>query len=86
LGLSGLRAFLRRHQRIALDTSIFIYQLEANARYLPLTEMIFAWVEGPNSRAVTSTITLTELQVGPYRNSDEERADEFYGLLSIFLT
>ena len=69
---------------IALDTSVFIYQLEANPRYLPLTCHIFSWLEGPDSKAVTSTVTMTELLVQPYRESDDQRVDEFYGLLSTY--
>jgi predicted nucleic acid-binding protein len=82
LGLDRLRAFLRRHSRIALDTSVFIYQLEGNARYLPLTDHIFTWLERPDARAITSTITMTELLVVPYRNADEKQVNQFYGLLS----
>jgi predicted nucleic acid-binding protein len=84
LGLNRLRKFLQRHQRIALDTSIFIYQLETNPKYLPLTDDIFAWIERPGSRALTSTITMTELLVQPYRESDDQRVDQFYGLLSTY--
>jgi predicted nucleic acid-binding protein len=58
--------------------------LEANARYLPLTDHIFSWLERPASKAVTSTITMTELLVQPYRESDEQHVDEFYGLLSTY--
>ncbi|MGA3019499.1 MAG: PIN domain-containing protein [Bryobacteraceae bacterium] len=82
--MKHLRAFLRRHRLISLDTSVFIYQLESNARYLPLTDHIFSWLEGPHSKAVTSTITMTELLVQPYRESDDQRVDEFYGLLSTY--
>lgn len=84
MGLERLRKFLRRRRLIALDTSIFIYQLEANERYLPLTDCIFAWLERPDSKAVTSTITMTELLVQPYRQSGEQRVDELYGLLSTY--
>ena len=84
MGLERLRGFLRRHRRIALDTSIFIYQLEANVRYLALTDSIFSWVERPGHEAVTSTITMTELLVQPYREHNEGRVDEFYGLLSTY--
>jgi predicted nucleic acid-binding protein len=84
LGLSRLRGFLRRHGRIALDTSVFIYQLEANTRYLPLTDLIFSWLERPAAKAVTFNIVMTELLVAPYRDSDEQRVDEFYALLSTF--
>jgi predicted nucleic acid-binding protein len=84
LGLDSLRSFLRHHRRIALDTSVFIYQLEANARYLALTDHIFSWLEGPDSKVITSTITMTELLVQPYRDLNEQRVDEFYGLLSTY--
>ena len=84
MGLKHLRAFLRRHRLISLDTSVFIYQLESNARYLPLTDHIFFWLEGPHSKAVTSTITMAELLVQPYRESNDQRVDEFYGLLSTY--
>jgi len=82
--LNRLRAFLRRHLLIALDTSVFIYQMEANVRYLPLTDHIFISLEGPDLKAVTSTITMTELLVQPYRDSDDQRVDGFYGLLSTY--
>jgi predicted nucleic acid-binding protein len=84
LALERLRAFLRRHRRIALDTSIFIYHLAPNPKYLPCTDLIFPWLERPESSAITSTITMTELLVLPFRNSDEQQADDFYGLLSTY--
>lgn len=84
MGLGLLGAFLRRHRRIALDTSVFIYQVEANARYLPFTDRVFSWLEQPDSQAVTSTITMTQLLAAPYRGGDEQRADAFYGLLSTY--
>ncbi len=84
MGVGSLGAFLRRHRRVALDTSVFIYQLEANPRYVPLTGPVFSWLELPASRAVTSTITMTELLVQPFRGLDEPQADAFYGLLSTY--
>lgn len=81
MGLTPLRAFLGRHTRVALDTSIFIHQLEANSRYIALTDQIFTWIEQRNHSATTSTITMTELLVHPYRDGDEQRASEFYSLL-----
>jgi len=84
LGLVRLRTFLRGHRLIGLDTSVFIYQIEANARYLSFTDHIFSWLERPGSQGVTSTITMTELLVQPYRDFDEQRLDEFYALISRF--
>jgi predicted nucleic acid-binding protein len=84
LGLNRFRKSLQKHPRVALDTSIFIYQLETNPKYLPFTDLIFAWIERTGSSAVTSTITMTELLVQLYRESDDQRADQFYGLLSTY--
>ena len=84
MGVEELKQLLRRHRRIALDTSVFIYQLEANAKYLSLTDAVFAWVERTGHGAVTSTVTMTELLVPSYRDNSEQRVDEFYGLLSTY--
>jgi len=69
---------------VALDTNVFIYQLEDNPQYSILTDHIFGWLAKENSSAVTSTITMTELLVQPYRKSDQSLADRYYGLLSTF--
>jgi predicted nucleic acid-binding protein len=76
--------FLRRHRRIALDTSVFICQLESNARYVALTDSVFSWLQRSGHEAVTSTITMTELLVPSYRDGDESSVDTFYGLLSTY--
>jgi len=39
---------------------------------------------GDGHGGVTSTITMTELLVQPYRAGDEQRVDEFYGLLATY--
>lgn len=84
MGLDRLRAFLRRHRLVALDTSVFIYQIEANHRYLRLTDHIFFWLEQARGQGVTSTVTMTELLVQPYREFDERRVHVFFGLPSTF--
>jgi predicted nucleic acid-binding protein len=75
---------LSRHRKVGLDTSIFIYQVGENRSYFHLTDAIFTWLEGPRSQAVTSTITLLELLVQPYRLGDIDRVNKFYALLSTF--
>jgi predicted nucleic acid-binding protein len=77
-----VRAFLRRHNRVALDTCVFVYHLEANPTYVQATERLFVWLEERGSQAVTSTVTMTELLVQPYRNQDIRRVDNCYALLS----
>lgn len=84
MGVERLRSFLRRHRRIALDTSIFIYHLEAHPKYVTYTDPIFSDLQQSRFQAITSTITLTELLVLPYRAGDEARANDFYTLLSTY--
>lgn len=84
MALTSLLDLLRQHRLIALDTSVFIYQIEANPRYLVLCDAVFEWLERPNSSAVTSTITMMEVLVQPYRDSSKPRADLYYALLSSY--
>lgn len=84
MALADFGSLLRRHRRIALDTSVFIYHLESNPKYNGLTEQVFSSIERHRIGALTSTITMTELLVQPYRVLDEKRIDEFYGLLTTF--
>jgi predicted nucleic acid-binding protein len=67
-----------------LDTSVFIYQVEESEKYLHLTDSIFSWLEGQRAAAVTSTISLLEVLVQPYRLGDIDRVNKFYALLSTF--
>jgi len=82
--LIPLRAFLKRHRRIALDTSIFIYYLEANPAYVDMAGEVFTWLEGSSNTAVTSSITMTELLVQPYRDANEPLVNQYYALFSLF--
>jgi predicted nucleic acid-binding protein len=84
LGLETLRNFLRRHRKIALDSSVFIYQTETNPKYCHTTDPVFGWLAHPDSQGVTSTLTMTELLVQPYRDSDRRRVRAFNLLLSTF--
>ena len=84
MDVGGWKQSFRRHRRIALDTVLFLYKLEANAKYLSLSDAVFAWVERTGHEAVTSTITMTELLVPSYRDNNDHRVDEFYGLLSTY--
>lgn len=69
---------------MALDTCNFIYQWEANPRYSPLTDRVFSALQRSDFSAVTSTITMAELLVHPYREKDDLRANDLLGLLSTY--
>lgn len=80
----GLVARLDEAGLVALDTSPFIYHLEDVAPYSELTEALFLWITRSGGRAVTSTLTLLEILVGPYWAQDEARVNEFYARLTTF--
>lgn len=82
--VAHLRARLVGHKKIALDTPPFIYQWEAHRRYSPLTDFIFASIERSAFVAVTSTITMSELLVHPYRDDDMARVNELFAKLSAY--
>jgi predicted nucleic acid-binding protein len=79
-----LAAFLKRHRRIGIDTSVFIYELEGNPRYAQLAHAVFEAVAGPDHIAIASTVTMAELLVQPYRHSDLARVNQYFGLLTTY--
>ena len=79
-----LAGFLKRHHKIGLDTSVFIYELEENRQYIEKVHPVFRWLEKPSSSASTSTITMLELLVHPYRKADIDTVNRFYALLSTY--
>jgi predicted nucleic acid-binding protein len=84
LGLARLRAFLREHHKVGLDSNIFIYKMDVNPRYLELATHVLEWLETFDHFGVTSTLTMAELLTQPYRDADEKRIDRCYGLLSTY--
>lgn len=84
VGATRLVAKLDEAGLVALDTSPFIYHLEDVAPYSDLTSALFQWISRSRGHAVTSTLTLLEVLVGPYRARDEARVNEFYARLTTF--
>jgi predicted nucleic acid-binding protein len=67
-----------------LDTSIFIFQVETNLKYVHLTHRVFNWLKSSKGQAVTSTITMLELLVHPYRESKESLVEAYYTLFTTY--
>ena len=72
------------HSVIGLDTSVFIYHLEAHPDYQPLTQELLAGVENGQWKAVTSTVTVMELTVRPWQLDRPAVAREYEALLAHF--
>lgn len=75
---------LAAHTTLGLDTSVFIYHVEANRRYLPLTRALLAGVQAGRWAALTSTISLMELTVRPWQLGFSAVAREYEALLVHF--
>jgi predicted nucleic acid-binding protein len=75
---------LAAHATIGLDTSIFIYHMEAHPAYQPLTQELLAGVESGRWSAVTSVITIMELTVRPWQLDRPEVARAYETLLVHF--
>ncbi|NIT04173.1 PIN domain-containing protein [Candidatus Saccharibacteria bacterium] len=71
-------------QKVALDTMVFIYAFEEHPAYLPLIRPLFSAVEKGEMEAVTSTITLAECLVQPYRKKDMALAARYTVLFRNF--
>lgn len=82
--MGGFREKLTGAGVVGLDTSIFIYHLETNPTYAPLTKTVFEGVETGKFQGVTSTITLMELTVLPWRIGHENAAREYEAVLANF--
>jgi len=67
---------------IGLDTAVFIYFVEEHAEFLPLVEPLFVSLDGGRWSAVTSSLTLLETLVVPYRAGDTALAERYEALLS----
>ena len=67
---------------VGLDTAAFIYFVEEHADYLPIVEPLFAAIDAGRCSAVTSSLTLLETLVVPYRAGDLGLAERYEALLS----
>jgi len=80
----SLEDFLKSHSSVFLDTSSFIYFVEHHPRYSHFCETLFDRIEAGKTRATTSTLTLLEVLVQPYRQKNEELIMKFYALLTSY--
>jgi predicted nucleic acid-binding protein len=67
---------------VALDTSIFIYFIEGHPIYLPLVEPLFEAMDAGEIEAVTSSLTLLEVLVIPFRFANAVLIDRYETLLT----
>ncbi len=74
----------RQARTLALDTSAFIYHLEASPTYTALLLPIFQDIERGRWRAVASTLAFLEAFVEPSQRANEGRRAALAALLASF--
>jgi predicted nucleic acid-binding protein len=67
---------------VCLDSSVFIYFIEEDTRYIDIVAPIFEAIDSGLLSAVTSGVTLLETLVIPFRNKDRALALQYERLLS----
>jgi predicted nucleic acid-binding protein len=70
-----------RGLRICIDTAPFIYFIEKNSKYLGLLRPFFAEINAGKIDALTSTITLLEVLVLPFKTKNESLAEKYRDIL-----
>jgi predicted nucleic acid-binding protein len=66
---------------VGVDTSIFVYFIEADPRLLPIARPLFVAAHEGRVALVTSALTLMEVLVMPYRAGDDRLAARYEALL-----
>jgi predicted nucleic acid-binding protein len=79
-----LQRFLAKHSVISLDTSVFIYFVERRPHYYSLCLPVFEAIEQGRIWATTSTLTLLEILVQPYREKLDDLVMKFFALFTTY--
>ena len=82
--MGSIETSLSQHHIIGIDTAIFIYHFEAHSKYLPLTTAILTGVQNGSWSAVTSVITLMEINVRPWQIGKPRIAQTYEALVTHF--
>jgi predicted nucleic acid-binding protein len=80
--VADLAAALRRHERIGVDTPIFIYHLEGTTHLAGLAGVALDELAGGGFSGMTSVLTLMEIAVKPLQLRRPDIAEEYEVLLA----
>ena len=66
---------------VGLDTAPLIYFIEEDPTYLEIVTLFFESMDRGDFTVVTSTVTLLEVLIHPYRNKNTALAEEYRDIL-----
>lgn len=68
--------------RVGVDTSVFIYSIEESLVWLPVVRPLFVAADAGVIEIVTSSVTLLEVLVAPYRAKNDAMTKRYEALLT----
>ena len=74
----------RRHQRVLIDTSVWIYHFEEHSIFGEAAGRVIEELEGGRFRGIASELTLLEITVKPLQLGRQDAADDYETLLTYF--
>jgi predicted nucleic acid-binding protein len=77
-------AIARRHRRVLIDTSVWIYHFEQHATFGEAAGRVIEELEAGRFRGIVSELTLLEIIVKPLQLGRQDAADDYETLLSYF--
>ena len=70
-----------RGLRVFIDTAPIIYFIEKHKRYIKIVRPVFTEIDSGKIEALTSTITLLEVLVHPFKTNNEKLAERYREIL-----
>ncbi|MBU1262805.1 PIN domain-containing protein [bacterium] len=67
--------------RVCIDTAPIIYFIEKDNTYISIIRSLFGEIASGNIESITSTITLLEVLVHPFRNNNQTLIREYRDIL-----
>lgn len=67
--------------RVCIDTAPFIYFMEKHEKYHKVIKPVFVEIAAGNIEAITSTVTLLEVLVYPFKMKNESLAEKYRAIL-----
>ena len=80
--MADLATILRRHERVGLDASVFIYHIEGTTRFAEPAGVALEELARGSFIGVTSVLTLMEIAVKPLQVGRPDVAEEYEVLLA----
>lgn len=68
--IAAFTSILKKHARIGIDSSVFMYSFEQHPKYEPLSTRVFEMLSSGEIHCITSIISVSELMVRPFQKKD----------------